>query len=85
VSSEVRVLFFATAREATGTGALEWTVPAGGVPVTTILKEIQRRFPKLGPVLAVSRFVRNGTYLRGRTGLIRPGDELAIHPPYSGG
>jgi molybdopterin converting factor small subunit len=36
-------------------------------------------------VLVISRFVRNGEYLPGPVGRLSGGDELAIHPPYSGG
>ncbi|MCI4350574.1 MAG: MoaD/ThiS family protein [Thermoplasmata archaeon] len=81
----VRVLFFATAREAVGTAELSLSVPKSGLSVANLLDEIQLLYPKLAPVLRVSRFVRNGAYLRGRFGMIRPGDEFAIHPPYSGG
>ena len=81
----VRILFFASAHEATGTKELEWAVPPSGVPLRELLQALEGRFPKLSPILATSRFVRNGTYLRGSSGRIRPGDEFAVHPPYSGG
>lgn len=81
----VRVLLFATAREAVGSPRADVTVPDEGGRVESVLAELVRAHPRLGPVLAASRLVRNGEYLRGRSGPVAPGDELAIHPPYSGG
>lgn len=50
-----------------------------------VLRVLRQQYPRLGPILASSRLVRNGDFLHGRSGSVRPGDELAIHPPYSGG
>ena len=83
--STVRVLLFATARTATGAGRLERPVSAQGVPVGEFLGALADDYPGLRKVLTVSRLVRNGEYLHGTAGRLRPGDELAIHPPYSGG
>jgi molybdopterin converting factor small subunit len=85
VEPTVRVRLFATARLAAGTAELRRPVPAPGIDVRTLLGQLRREFPALGPVLRSARFVRNGELLRGRSGRLRPGDELAIHPPYSGG
>jgi molybdopterin converting factor small subunit len=81
----VRVILFASAREAVGHPVLERPVPVEGVGVPSFLGQLVRDFPRLKSVLAVSRLVQNGQYLRGQRGRLRPGDELAIHPPYSGG
>ena len=76
---------FATAREAAGTDRIEWPPAPGGLEIAALLSELSVRYPQLRPVLAHSRLARNGTYLTRRSGRLRPGDELAIHPPYSGG
>lgn len=81
----VRVLLFATAREAVGRAELLREVPAGGVSVAAFLSELLREFPQLAPATRGSRFVVNGEYVRGRSGRLVPGDEFAIHPPFSGG
>ncbi|MCI4319908.1 MAG: MoaD/ThiS family protein [Thermoplasmata archaeon] len=81
----IRLLFFASAREATGNRELDWPVASEGIPVRDLLRALEEQFPRLTPILPSSRFVRNGTYLRGSSSRIRPGDEFAVHPPYSGG
>ncbi len=83
--STVHLLFFASAREAVGRSRLDRPIDGGGVGVGELLAELIREFPRLSPVLASSRLVLNGQYLKGDRGRVRPGDELAIHPPYSGG
>jgi len=79
------VLLFATARTAVGQARIDRTVPAGGVPASELLRELAARFPGLGPVLRTSRVFRNGVPLRRSSERVRPGDELAVHPPYGGG
>ncbi|MCI4369279.1 MAG: MoaD/ThiS family protein [Thermoplasmata archaeon] len=83
--AKVRVLLFASAREAVGASQLEWPVPSGGSELAELLLALVRKHPRLAPILKVSRFVRNGEYLAARHGSIHPGDEVAIHPPYGGG
>ncbi len=83
--AKARVLLFASARQAVGHSVLERTIPKTGLDLARLLGELVREYPALAPVLRVSRFIRNGSYLRQARGRIRPGDELAIHPPYSGG
>lgn len=85
VVEPLRVLLFAGAREAAGTPEAVLELEPGETPVSDVLRALRQRYPRLGPILASSRLVRNGEYLRGRSGSVRPGDELAIHPPYSGG
>jgi sulfur-carrier protein len=85
MSTTVRVLFFATARGAVGHAALDWPVPSEGASVRSIVTGLGRKYPALARVARSSRFVRNGEYVRRLSDRVRPGDELAIHPPYSGG
>lgn len=85
MAPSVRVLLFATARTAAGAARLDRNVPANGLAVADFLTELTRDYPALRRVVPISRLVRNGEYLPGPRGRLRPGDELAIHPPYSGG
>lgn len=81
----LELLFFATAREAVGRPRVEWAIGEDGEELGSVLDRLRSEYPRLRPILATSRFVLNGRYLRGRTARVRPGDELAVHPPYSGG
>jgi molybdopterin converting factor small subunit len=81
----VRVLLFATAREAVGSATLDWPVPSRGVAADDLARSLAAAYPRLAPVLRASRLVRNGRYLRHPSERIRPGDEFAVHPPYGGG
>jgi molybdopterin converting factor small subunit len=81
----VRILLFATAREAVGASQVEREVPAGGEAIGSLVDRLVGEFPRLRPVARAARFVRNGEYVRGAKVRVRPGDEIAIHPPYSGG
>jgi molybdopterin converting factor small subunit len=85
VKSSVRVLFFSTAREAVGMGAIDREVPSAGATIRAVLSEVAEEHPRLKPILKGSRVVRNGRYVRGTRTRVRPGDEIAVHPPYSGG
>ena len=81
----VRVLLFATARQAAGRGELEYEVPPEGISVGALLARLTDDHPGLGRIVPHARLLRNGEYLRGGAGTLRPGDEFAVHPPYSGG
>ncbi|HTT73049.1 MAG TPA: MoaD/ThiS family protein [Thermoplasmata archaeon] len=81
----VTVLLFGPARETAGTGRLVVDVPDPGLAARALVDELARRYPKLARTLAVSRLVRNGRYLSRLTERVRPGDEVAVHPPYGGG
>jgi len=81
----VRILLFASARKVVGRSIVEWPVPAEGLSTRELVRRLGAEYPRLRPTLNASRFVRNGRYLTGLTGRIRPGDEFAVHPPYGGG
>ena len=81
----VSVRLFATAREAAGTESIAHEVGPGGIPLRDLLRELAAGRPALAKILRHSRFARNGTYVRGMATRLHPGDELAVHPPYSGG
>ena len=79
------VRLFASAREAIGRGTVDWPVPAGGVPAKELVRALREAYPRLGPALRVSRFLRNDRYLTDLSERVGPGDEFSIHPPYGGG
>lgn len=79
------VLLFAGAREAVGRASVDWPAPAEGIVARRLLEGLGDKYPKLRRTLATSRFVRNGRYLTDLATRLRPGDEFAVHPPYSGG
>lgn len=82
----VRVLLFATAREAVGRKELRLDVDATGAPVAELLARLRVEYPRLAPVARSCRVVLNGRFLDGPGAVVaHPGDELALHPPYSGG
>ncbi len=85
MAREVRVRFFAGARVAAGRSTVGWPAPDGGLPAREIVRALAEAYPKLGPALRASRFLRNGRYLNDLTERVRPGDEFAVHPPYGGG
>jgi len=84
-TGRARVLLFATARTAVGTRSLTWPVPADGTTVRELAAELARAHPPLAPILAHSRFFHDGVPVQRLDERVRPGDELAIHPPYGGG
>jgi molybdopterin converting factor small subunit len=85
VPTTVRVLLFASAREAVGRGRLRRAVPEGGLSLVEFLEGLSQGYPPLRAVLRISRIAQNGEILPGRAGRVVGGDEIAIYPPFSGG
>jgi molybdopterin converting factor small subunit len=85
MTGRIRVLLFAGAREAVGSARLERAAPPDGVGLDAFLSGLAAEFPRLKPILRTSRIVRNGRYVPPGDTRLRPGDEVAVHPPYSGG
>ncbi len=81
----LRIHLFATARQVVGRTTLPWPVGANGVRARDLVDALQAAYPRLGPTLRVSRFLRNDEYLTDLSVRLRPGDEFAVHPPYGGG
>mmetsp|Transcript_5795 Transcript_5795/g.12269 ORF Transcript_5795/g.12269 Transcript_5795/m.12269 type:complete len:113 (-) Transcript_5795:246-584(-) len=88
---ELKVLLFASARDAAdGESTVTCTLPGGSAATTTALrKTLASAYPDLGPLvldeemitLAVNReYVPAGEIL-----VLKPGDEIALIPPISGG
>jgi molybdopterin converting factor small subunit len=85
VVGHARILLFATARTAVGARSLDLPVPPSGTPVRELLAELGREHPSVRPILAHSRFFRDGRPVARLEERVRPGQELAVHPPYGGG
>ncbi|HEV2429656.1 MAG TPA: MoaD/ThiS family protein [Thermoplasmata archaeon] len=83
--ARVTIELFASAREAAGRSTVRLRAPVEGLRLSEMLAMLTREYPKLAAVLPSCRTARNGRYLTQRSSRIRPGDEIAIHPPYSGG
>ncbi|MFZ0891807.1 MAG: MoaD/ThiS family protein [Thermoplasmata archaeon] len=81
----INILLFATAREVVGKSSVRRSVPSRGLSLAELLEWLRTEYPRLGPILKISRYVQNGAYVTQTHVRIRPGDEIAIHPPYSGG
>jgi molybdopterin converting factor small subunit len=81
----VLVRLFATARRVVGRATLPWPVPEEGLRARELVAALQEAYPRLGPTLRASRFLRNDRYLGDLDESVRPGDEFSVHPPYGGG
>lgn len=81
----VRVLLFGPARTAVGRATLERRLSPEGARLADLVAALETEFVALRPVLRSSRLVVNGRYAEDRALPLREGDEVAIHPPYSGG
>ena len=79
------VRFFAAARRVVGQASLPWPVPEEGLRARELIAALRAAYPRLGPTLRVSRFLRNDRYLADLDEPVRPGDEFSVHPPYGGG
>jgi molybdopterin converting factor small subunit len=84
-AGRVRLLLFATARTTVGTHALAWPVAAHGTTVRELLADLARVHPRVAPILTHCRFFLDGVPVARLDERVRPGVELAIHPPYGGG
>ena len=85
MSPPVHVHLFATARQIVGRARLAWPLPEDGLTARQLVAAIEAAYPRLGPTLRVSRFLRNDRYLTDLSERLRPGDDFAVHPPYGGG
>jgi molybdopterin converting factor small subunit len=79
----VAVRLFARYREATGRERLEVDIPEGGT-VETAWVAVTDRYPALSQFRAFTLFAVGNDYVLPDHGL-RPGDELCLFPPVSGG
>jgi molybdopterin converting factor subunit 1 len=80
---QVKVRLFAALRDELGTSELELEVGRNG-SCSEILATLEKEYEQVGPILQRSLVAVNGFYA-GRNTSLRPGDEVAILPPVSGG
>ena len=76
----ITVRYWAGARAAAG---LEQEAVSAAT-LGELVAAVQLRRPALGPVLAMSTFLRRGTRLEPDAVLV-PGDEVEVLPPFAGG
>jgi len=82
----VRLLLFATAREAAGCSSDIFELPAGATVDAVLAAAATRYGSSFGDVLATSGVWLNGDEPEsGRTATLSEGDEIAVLPPVSGG
>jgi molybdopterin converting factor small subunit len=81
---ELRVLFFASARQAAGCAESIVTCEAGGIREALFWERLLAKHPSLASLRSSVRIAKNCEYLAADDEL-RPGDEAALIPPVSGG
>lgn len=83
----MKLLYFAWLRSKTGIGEEDVSPPAGVTTVAELLDWLAKRGPGHAAALADRRVVRvavNQEYV-GPEHPVRPGDEVALFPPVTGG
>ena len=82
----VRLLMFATAREAAARSSDNYELADDATLATLLAAAVERYGPHFGEVLATSRVWINGEEpAPARSGRLQAGDEVAVLPPVSGG
>jgi molybdopterin converting factor subunit 1 len=79
----IRVLFFASIADLTGSSELELE-PAGFRDVASIFERVAREFPGMASRRSAILYAVNSEFARPDT-QVRDGDEVAFFPPVSGG
>ena len=80
---ELEVRFFALYRERAGQNACPVQLPEGAT-VAELTSEVRRRFPGLAPAQVQIVVAVNSDYAEPDL-VLRPGDEVCLIPPVSGG
>jgi molybdopterin synthase catalytic subunit/molybdopterin synthase sulfur carrier subunit len=83
VSLAIRVLFFSSARTATGT-AESIIATEGSMNGDALWRKLTQTHPGLAELRGQIRLARNGEFVADGA-IFQPGDEVAIIPPVSGG
>ncbi len=81
---ELRVLFFASARQATGCAEATVHCEGEGICEAVFWERLLTNFPSLASLRGSVRIAKNCEYLAAGEDF-RPGDEAALIPPVSGG
>lgn len=84
MASSVRVLFFASAREAAGCQNVVLSCDGESWSETDFWARLEEKIPAMAAQRSSARLARNQEYLPAG-GHIFPGDEVAVIPPVSGG
>jgi MoaE-MoaD fusion protein len=84
VAHEVRLLYFAAARDLTGCASESLALPSESVTLEELREYLAQRHARLAPLLARMRFAINDDLHGGHTH-VRAGDEVAVLPPVAGG
>jgi len=84
MAGRVRVLFFASARLAAGGSEMDLPCAEAGMNDEAFWTRLAESHPALKPLRASVRLARNHEFLAAGE-LIKPGDEIALIPPVSGG
>lgn len=86
MSSSIRVLAFAGARDVVGSPEVDFDLPSGRAELTAgeLMTLFCARYPGLLPYQRAIRLAVNGAYAR-PTDAVRAGDEVALIPPVAGG
>lgn len=80
---EVKVKLFAVLAEKAGQREIELDLPAGST-TEDLAAQLTQNWPQLAAYLPRIRFAVNQQYVAGQA-VLRPGDEVALIPPVSGG
>ncbi|OZI20368.1 molybdopterin converting factor subunit 1 [Bordetella genomosp. 9] len=83
VSPAIQLLYFARVAELTGRRAEAWSLPADTITGAALLGSLEERYPQLAPSGRLKLAV-NQTHVK-HTATIRPGDEVAVFEPVTGG
>jgi molybdopterin converting factor small subunit len=81
---ELRVLFFASARQAAGCAEARMACEAEGICEAVFWERLLANYPSLAALRGSARVTKNCEYLASGEDF-RPGDEAALIPPVSGG
>jgi molybdopterin converting factor subunit 1 len=81
---ELKVEYFAAARELCGTATEQIALPQAELGVPALLALLAERHPRLSSVIHRMRLAVNGE-LVGANARVRAGDEVAVLPPVAGG
>ena len=80
---ELLVRFFALYRERAGLNELSLDLPQNAT-VADLIDEVRRRFPSLAPPQVNIVVAVNADYAEPET-ILKPGDDVCLIPPVSGG
>ena len=80
---KIKVLFFASCRDAVGHRSCDWDIEEG-YQVADLQRDLVAAYPQLAAVQKVLSIAVNSEYAGNHT-VLKAGDEVALIPPVSGG